>query len=244
MSLPRFYAPAARANAGPIVLPADEAHHLTHVLRLRVGSDVAIFDGAGHEWTGRVASIGRREVRIDLGEAVSPVAEPSVRITLAMAVLKGDRMDVAVRDATALGVATIVPMTTAHLAVPARAWQSTSAIDRWQRVAVAAAKQSRRAVVPAVSAVMSFEAVLRRVRDTTALICVEPIRIPAKASDPNRSRPPEAWLLVGPEGGWTTEEVEAARGAGVEPLSLGPRTIRAELAPIVALSSLWTRWGW
>jgi 16S rRNA (uracil1498-N3)-methyltransferase len=246
MSRPRFYAPGARAGAGSVALPPDEAHHLAHVLRLKAGADVVVFDGAGHEWQGRVASIGRRDATIDLGEVLVPIAEPPVRLTLGLGILKGDQMDAVVRDATALGVAAIVPVASAHVTMPARAWRSGAAVERWQRVAVAAAKQSGRAVLPAIAPVASFEQVVTRADGATTLICLEPARSRAasEAATMSRPRPAAAWLLVGPEGGWAQIEVELALGSGAEPLVLGPRTIRADLAPVVALSALWTRWGW
>ncbi|MFI5177088.1 MAG: 16S rRNA (uracil(1498)-N(3))-methyltransferase [Vicinamibacterales bacterium] len=243
MSLPRFYAPGARKGAGPIALPEDEAHHLTHVLRLGAGAKVAVFDGTGNEWIGQVASADRRQATIELEAAIVPAAEPPVHITLAVGVLKGDQMDAVVRDATALGVAAIVPIESAHVTVPARAWRSGAAVARWQRVAVAAAKQSRRAVLPAIASVVPFEQVVTRGDTSATIMCVEPAR-GRSARVLDRPRPDAAWLLVGPEGGWSDEEVDLAFAGGAEPLVLGPRTIRAELAPVVALSVLWTRWGW
>lgn len=244
VSVPRFYAPEARAGHGPIALSSDEAHHLTHVLRLGPGVDVSVFDGAGREWAGRVASVGKRAVTIELGDPVTPAAEPPVRVTLGMALVKSDQMDAVIRDATALGVTAIAPLTSAHVTVPARAWKSEAARDRWQRVAVAAAKQSRRAVVPGIAAVASFEAAIAAAADIAVLMCVEPARAVAPSKG-GQSRPPaSALVLVGPEGGWSEGEVALAASRGAQMIALGPRTLRAELAPIVALSALWTRWGW
>jgi len=243
MSVPRFYLPDARKGPGSIALPADEAHHLTHVLRLKPGAQVVVFDGAGGEWRGSVASAGRGGAAIDVGEAIVPIAEPPVRVTLAMAVLKGDQMDAVVRDATALGVVAIVPVVSAHVAVPARAWRSGAARERWRRVAVAAAKQSKRAVLPDIAAVTPFEEVAARPDKSATIICVEPAR-GRSGRAASGSRPDAAWLLVGPEGGWAEHEVALALSNGAGALVLGPRTIRAELAPVVALSALWTAWGW
>jgi 16S rRNA (uracil1498-N3)-methyltransferase len=242
--VPRFYAPGARGDGRPIALSSDEAHHLTHVLRLAPGADVTVFDGAGGEWRGRVASTGRRGVTIDLGDPVTPVAEPPVRVTLGMALIKGDHMDTIARDATALGVSAIVPLISAHVTVPKRAWKGEAARDRWQRVAVAAAKQSRRAVVPAIAPVTPFEEVVRYAGDAAMFICVEPARAPRTLGETGWRPPASALVLVGPEGGWSDAELSMAAARGARPLVLGPRTIRAELAPVVAISALWTRWGW
>lgn len=236
--------PEARAGHGPITLPPDEAHHLTHVLRLGAGADVAVFDGRGREWRGRVSSAGRRTVTIDLADAVTPASEPRVRVTLGMALLKGDQMDAVVRDATALGAAAIAPIVSAHVTVPTRAWKGDAARDRWRRVAIAAAKQSRRAVVPEIAPVSTLDAAAVTAGEALLVMCVEPARA-AKTLDAVESRAPAAALvLVGPEGGWSDAEVAQAISRGAHLITLGPRTLRAELAPIVALSALWTRWGW
>lgn len=244
--MPRFFVPSISAALGVVTLSPDESHHLTHVLRLAVGAEVEIFDGAGHEWRGRVVSVGRRAAAIEIGEAVTPVPEPPVRVTLGMAILKGDQMDAVVRDATALGVAAIAPVASAHVAVPARARGSDAAIDRWRRVAIAAAKQSRRAVVPAIASVASLESVVASNHGSASTIhlCLEPARAASSSSSDDDRRPPAALVLVGPEGGWSDEEVALAKRHGARPLVLGPRTLRADLAPVVALSALWARWGW
>src|SRR4051812_23498770 len=101
----RCYLPAM---AGPVVdLPDEEAHHLTRVLRVRTGDPIVVFDGRGHEWDAVVAEIVRHGVRVRVGQMRMPAAEPPVRVTLALAVLKGDQMTTVVRDATAMGVHTI-----------------------------------------------------------------------------------------------------------------------------------------
>jgi 16S rRNA (uracil1498-N3)-methyltransferase len=153
-------------------------------------------------------------------------------------------MDTIVRDATALGVTGIVPLSTAHVAVPGRARQAAGAIARWQRVAVASAKQCGRATVPAVQPVAPLADVLTAWRGERVLICAEPGRVGAGSPDGPGPRPTRALVLVGPEGGWTDEEVELTTAFGARIVSLGPRTLRADLAPAVLLSSLWTSWGW
>ena len=251
MAVPRLYVPSMSGGIERVPLPEDEAHHVTRVLRLSTGATVRIFDGRGCEWSGRLDTGAKRgEFSVIVEGEATPVAEPEVAVTLAIGVLKGDQMDAVVRDATALGVAAIVPMETAHVTVPPRAWQSGAAVERWQRVAVAAAKQCGRAVVPAVRPVSTLEDVLRAGADTMWL-CAEPEKSRSGLSpSENESRSgfpnagTSALVLVGPEGGWAEEEVRLALGAGAGFFNLGPRTLRAELAPIVALSALWTKWGW
>lgn len=246
VSAPRFFAPSARADQTTVTLPEDEAHHLRHVLRIGVGADVAVFDGAGHEWAGRVVSASKGgEVVIELVREIVPVAEPPVRVTLGIGILKGDHMDAVVRDATMLGVAAIAPFASEHVSVPVRAWQGGGAVERWQRIAVASAKQCGRAVVPMVAPVGRFEAMLDAASAEARLMCVEPAAAGSRAvALGGMTRPASALVLVGPEGGWSAAEISAAQRRGAALVHVGPRTLRAETAPTVVLSALWTMWGW
>jgi 16S rRNA (uracil1498-N3)-methyltransferase len=243
MSVPRVHVPAIDAGARVVALPPDEAHHVTRVLRLAPGSDLRVFDGRGREWRATLATAGRATA-IELIEAVTPLAEPAVAVTLAIGVLKGDQMDGVVRDATSLGVVSIVPMASAHVTVPPRAWRSGAARERWTRVAIAAAKQCGRAVVPDVAAVVTFEECLATFAAGSIVMAVEPARAVAGVAGATGDRPATAAVFVGPEGGWAPEEVARARGRGARLRQFGPRTIRAELMPAVVLSALWTEWGW
>jgi len=245
LSRPRFYVPAARAESSSIALPADEAHHLRHVLRLGIDADISIFDGAGHEWHARVASVPRRgDVVCELIAPIAPIPEPPVALTLAIAVLKGDQMDEVVRDVTAMGVREIVPVITDHVAVPRRTMRSGQARDRWQRVAVAASKQCGRAVVPQVRSQVALPAVFESIENAIAVMCVEPAACREITDVMTIDRPSRAIAIVGPEGGWSAPELDLAERQGARFLTLGPRTLRAETAPTVLLAALWTAWGW
>jgi 16S rRNA (uracil1498-N3)-methyltransferase len=220
-----------------VTLPADEAHHVSHVLRLEAGDPLIVFDGVGHEWDARIVVASKREVIVEIVQGRTPVIEPATRVTLAIGLLKGSAMDEVVRDATALGVASIVPMMTAHCVVPKRA-RGDDAIERWQRIAVASAKQCGRAMLPMFSEVTPFMDVLRMPADLK-LICLEPVFPGVGPEGIPAAAPYSATVMVGPEGGWSSGEVAAARLAGYRGFQMGALTLRAELAPTVALSQLW-----
>ncbi len=238
----RFFVPLVDPSEESVRLPDVEAHHLMRVLRLGAGAAVTVFDGRGHEWTGTVGTAGRAGVVVQLGAAMVPVPEPPVQVTLGVGLQKGDGMETVIREATALGVTAIVPLSTTHVAVPARARDSRAAVERWQRVAVASVKQCGRATVPVVRPVATLDEVLAPPVAERVLMCVEPRR--AGAAGGLGPRPATALVLVGPEGGWTDDEVARAAGAGARLVHLGPRTLRADLAPTVLLSAMWTTWGW
>jgi 16S rRNA (uracil1498-N3)-methyltransferase len=242
--LPRFYAP--RLDADLVRLDGDEAHHLAHVLRLGAGDEVALFDGRGAERRGRVEAVGRRDVQVRVLDAVEPTAEPRVAVTLAQAALKGDRMDAVVRDATMLGVVAVQPLVTRRTVVPRSAVADERLRERWHRIAIASAKQCRRAVVPEIRAAVRFEEWVASARG--AYMLVEPEGPPAEAGRYSvndlleRAAPDAAAVVVGPEGGWDEMELQAAARAGCVELTLGARTMRADAAPLVVLAALRAVW--
>lgn len=246
--IPRFHVASFDRDALDVDLPPDEAHHLAHVLRLRVGAEVRVFDGCGLERAARVLAVSRRGARLALGAVVESAREMAVRVTLVQAVLKHEAMDAVVRDATMLGVAAIVPLLAARCTVPTRAVASGRAVERWHRIAVGAAKQSGRAVVPEVRPPATFDQWLATDEAAVRLLLVEPERASgATLEDWIADRRAIAVaggvsLAVGPEGGWTAEEVDAAARHGVVGWSLGRRTLRAEVAPVVALAILCHEW--
>ena len=244
MSLPRFFAPDVHEGDRLVQLSASESRHLAASRRLTTGEAVSVFDGRGHEWVGRVVSTTRSGAAVEIGASVDPIAEPAVHVTLAIGLLKGDQMDTVVRDATMLGVCAIVPLASAHVSVADPGRRSGAALDRWRRVAVASAKQCGRAIVPAISPPARLDEALAAPAGTAIIMCVEPARAAGGPASLGHAPTTHALLLVGPEGGWAESEISQAVYTGARLLHLGPRTLRAETAPTVALSVLWSAWGW
>jgi 16S rRNA (uracil1498-N3)-methyltransferase len=249
--LPRFHAPELDADSRQATLSEDEGLHLTRVMRLGVGDDVAVFDGRGREFSARVASVTRDAVRVDLLEPLPPAPEAHTALTLVQVVLKGDRMDDVVRDATMMGVSEIVPVTSDHMAVKAQALERGRPAERWRRVALASAKQCRRATLPVIHDPAPFRAWLATAVQEARLLFVEPsatksiVQASRAANDGevdplrmfmDRPAPRSAALIVGPEGGWSAEEVDAGIASGCTPVTLGGLTLRADAVPVVAIS--------
>jgi 16S rRNA (uracil1498-N3)-methyltransferase len=233
--LPRFYLPALDTASGSAVLPADEGNHLTRVMRLGVGDAVAVFDGRGHELRARVASASRGKVTVELLEPIAAAPEARVPITLVQAVLKGDKMDDVVRDATMMGVAAIEPIVTARTI--ARAPRAET--DRWMRVSIASAKQCRRAVLPEIATARPFDEWLAASAHGLRLMLVEPAAVDVEGGSlrvlENHAAGSIA-VIVGPEGGWTVEERLKADQAGCLPVTLGALTLRADAVAVAALA--------
>ena len=245
MSQHRFYAPDASRSGLTVTLPHGEAHQLVHVLRLRGGAAVRVFDGRGHEFTARVETAGRSVATVHTLEPGMPPPEPAVRLTLALALLKGRATDTVIRDATMLGAAIIQPLTTARSRTAPEA--AGAAVERWRSIAVSSAKQCGRAVVPAIEPIAPFaEFATAAATPALRILLVEPAARKPHASVrvlAGRAAPADAAIAVGPEGGWTDAEVEMAASAGFELLTLGARTLRADAAPAAAIAVLQHVWG-
>jgi len=242
----RFFAPALDAGDEMVALPRDEGEHLRRVLRLGVGDMVTVFDGRGHEWLARVASVVRRDVRVQLVARAEAAAEPQVPVTVAQAVLKGDKMDEVIRDAAMLGAAAIQPVVTTRAETTIAALMRGARVDRWRRVALASVKQARRAVLPEIRVPLTLEHVLEEPASALRLMLVEPsalAEVEPLSAIQQLPVPADVTLFIGPEGGWTEHEWRSAQAHGVRLVRLGRRTLRADAVPVAALSVLQFLWG-
>jgi 16S rRNA (uracil1498-N3)-methyltransferase len=249
MTRRRFYAPAGAfdANAKTVTLAGDEARHLRDVLRLTRGDEVFLFNGDGKEYRCSVQDIGRASSTLSVIEEVEAASNESpLKLTLAVALLKGEKFDLVVQKATELGVARIIPVKTtrADIHLPDNAGVQKR-VTRWQRIALESAKQSGRAVVPQVMEPAEFS---KLVSDNGSLgarrfMFSERDGEPLPESAGSQSSADPIIALVGSEGGWTDEEIAVAREGGWVIVTLGGRTLRAETAAIAVSALLQHRFG-
>jgi 16S rRNA (uracil1498-N3)-methyltransferase len=244
--LPRFYAPDLDGDRDVVTLPPDEARHLSRVLRLGAGDEVTVFDGRGAEYRAIVETAGRETAALRLLDPLPVPPPPSVQIVLVQAILKGNSMDDVIRDATMMGVESIEPLLSAHTDVKASAVKRTKVLERWNRVALASVKQSRRATLPRIHRPRAFDEWITTPSAGIRLMFVEPSANCAPAPLKkllDHDVPARAAVLIGPEGGWSAAEVEKALSAGAMAVSLGPLTLRAESMPVAALAALNALWA-
>lgn len=231
-------------NAQAVTLHGVEAHHLVRVFRSRPGDKVRVFDGRGGRWEGRLAAAsGPGEARIEDLEPL-PSQEPPVEIRLVQSVLKGDRWTWLLEKGTELGVSRFSPVLSRYTIAASGTERSPQRRARWTALALAAAKQCERGAIPTVDDPEELGTFLGRLGPPSPLearlVCLE--RSTAEAlSLP--CRPERVTVAVGPEGGWSREEVEAFRRAAFHPVSLGPRLLRAETAAVAAVVWVLGRWG-
>jgi len=240
----RFYAPSAIELGSEIELPDDEAQHIGRVLRLKAGDSLVVFNGKGGEFAAIVTAMTKSRVTVRLAGVVVAKAELPVSLTLAQAVLKGDKMDDVVRDAVMLGFSAVQPILTARTETSLAALTRSARHQRWHRIAVSSAKQCGRAVVPAIAPPVVFDGPASLAHLPSPLfLLVEPGAAAHMTTvagvDP--AAPAAATLIVGPEGGWTEEEVQRC-ASHAHPVGVGALTLRADAAGMVAAAALMTHW--
>lgn len=223
------------------MLATDEAHHAIHVLRLKVGDTVNVFDGRGHEAQARIAEIDKDSVRLAILQHSSIPALPC-RITLAQAIPKKS-MDLIVQKATELGVASIVPLMSERTLV--RVDEDSNRVERWREIALDACKQCGNNWLPDIQRPQKARDFINQLGqfDLKLIASLQPDAKPLKQILSNtpalqHSNSPSVILLIGPEGDFTPAELLLAKSAGCLPLSLGPLVLRAETAALYALSIL------
>lgn len=229
----RFYCPQL-PDTGSAQLDDTEAHHLIHVLRHAVGDIIELFDGQGLSAECRIAVIRKRDATVEV-LGTKRETPPTRSLILATSVPKGDRFDWLIEKATELGVARLIPITTQRSVVDPRA----SKLDKLRNTVIAACKQSGRNTLMAIDAVTSFPDVLRTLdRESLSLIAHPSGQTLEKILAANRPDHTQELVFIGPEGGFSEQEIEEALGFGVHSISLGSNILRMETAAIAIAARL------
>jgi 16S rRNA (uracil1498-N3)-methyltransferase len=231
--MPRVFIPAPLLDGDRVTLDRAAAKHLVRVLRLEAGAAVRVFDGRGTEIEARIARVSPASVELILGHR-HRVPLPSTAITLLQCVPRGDRMDVIVQKTTELGIARIVPVLSSRGMVKPPSGKSR----RWQTIAQEAARQSGRADLPEIAEALALpDALVDAARTAgTRLILWEEEHSRPLRKVLSELPPAPVTLLVGPEGGFSQQEVASAQAQGFRPVGLGPRILRVETAAVVAVA--------
>jgi 16S rRNA (uracil1498-N3)-methyltransferase len=232
----RVLAPGLPVFGGGFQLPTGAATHVARVLRLVAGDVLVLFDGAGQEAAATITEIRGTSVHVSAAAPVVVERESPLRLTLVQGVSRGERMDLVMQKATELGVARLVPVMTERSVVKLDAAQAAKRLQHWQGVVAAACEQSGRAWLPEV---LPPQPLLKWLAQPAA---ADESRFLLHPGSTTRARDlpalRSATLLIGPEGGLSPQEREAALQSGFQDLSLGPRILRTETAALAALAAL------
>ncbi len=231
----RFLVPEI-ARAPKIEIRGDEAHHLLHVLRLRGGDEITLFDGEGHHFRALITRCSEESAEVERLEAL-PSNESHLELRIAVAIPKGDKMAPLIRMLTELGVHRLIPLVSERT-VGGSPSSNRKKIPRWKRIAMEACKQSGRSRIPKVEEPLLFEELLsEELPPDRLLVC------PNGENLPETTRSQSCLALVGPEGGWSRDEMTRAEEKGFRTLGLGRRILRTETAAVATAAILQENWG-
>ena len=222
-----------------VVLNEEDSRYISQVLRMRIGEEVVVVDGNGLECLCEVSSLSKKEVSLSISEKRENKSEPPYKVTLYQSVSKGERMDLTIQKATELGVFKMVPVLSDRCVVKLDSKDSKSKIDRWQKIALEAARQSGRGIVPEVCTPISFDEAISKISDyDLALFPWEEETEKGLKTALREFRGETIALFVGPEGGVEVQEADNAVNKGALRVTLGPRIFRTETAGAAVLAMI------
>lgn len=236
--MPRFYVPFTPEPQQICALPDATVRHI-HVLRLRVGDPITLFNGDGRAYHAELSLLEKRRAECRITAVSAAECESPLAVTLVQAVSGGERMDFTLQKSVELGVAAIQPVISSRSVVRLSGERADKRQARWQEIVIAACEQCGRNRVPPVLPLLGFQEYLTTKPPQTHLIMSLNHARSLKSLPP----PDKLSLLVGPEGGWTAEEEAAALAAGCQAFVLGQRVLRTETASLAALAAMQTLWG-
>ena len=240
MRIPRVFTTQPLSAGGTIQLEVGVARHLTSVLRMVQGQNVILFDGRGGEYNAELICVKKGAARAKVGGFVDTERESPLKIELAIGISRGERMDWIVQKATELGVTVITPLFTERCEVKLNAERLEKKTRHWQQVAVSACEQCQRNTLPVIQPAVSLERYLSTTNEGLKLVLHHRS---SQRLDEMRNQNNHVTLLVGPEGGLSEREISLANSTGFSPLSIGPRVLRTETAPLAAISIIQSLWG-
>jgi len=232
----RFFLPGPVAVGSTAILTGDDAHHILRVLRMRRGEAVVLFDGNGVEYSARIDRIHPDSVQVTVLERFFSSVESPIELTVAQGFLKEKKMDSLIRQLTEIGVSRWIPFFAGRSVSRPDARRLATRTERWNKIAREALKQCRRVKAPVITETLSFEEVLTSsAQSELKLIFWEDESLPlTQVPQPSGRSPDGVFIMLGPEGGFSSHEVAQARRHGFVSVSLGPRILRAETAAVAA----------
>lgn len=245
INLARFFLQPEQIHGDQVAISGDDAHHITRVLRLRVGDEIECVDPSEKVHRVIIRELGPRVLGVVQGTVASSQESP-LTLTLFQGLAKGDKMDLVIQKAVELGVDEVVPFSSRYTVVKLEEKQAKSRHARWQRIALEAAKQSGRTCIPFIGELHSFSELVATVKKRSGHGDLVLLAYEAEKRTGIRDvegKPSVVSVIVGPEGGFAPDEVETLKSAGVEVVTLGPRILRTETAGLVLLSIMGYKWG-
>ena len=240
----RFFLPSKQIRDQRGTIDGQELEHLRKVLRLKPGDRITVFDDTGWEHEAVIRSLAAAQGEIEIVSSSQAQRESTLQITLAAGLTKGDKFDFVVEKATELGAQTILPFTSTYAVPKLDERRIAARVERWRKIALSAAKQCGRTIVPDVLPLCSFQEVVERPSEGVKLLFWEKEAERSLAAVyENHPKATAATLVIGPEGGFSVAEADLALAHGFVLVRLGRRILRAETAALTTLSLVQFLWG-
>ena len=238
----RFFAGNENFSGNGVALAGTDASHIRTVLRLQAGDKIQVLDGKGSLYVVQLTDVKAKSVKGEIISSEKVNTESPLKIHLGQSLIKGNKFDVVLRKSVELGVESITPLMTERTVVKS---DSDKKIARWKKIAEESCKQCGRSSIPDVSEnITKLDDFCQQVSGADLKLMFWELESEYGLKDINpQIAPSSVSVLIGPEGGFTVEEVETARSHGFQTVGLGPRILRAETAPLVVLSLLQSKWG-
>ena len=241
MRIPRLYVPEAGKCGDVITITGQSAHHVTQVLRMRPGAAIRLFNGNGSEWEAALLEGSRSVIRLEIGDVVESVDEPSLSITLAQGIARNDRMDFILQKSVELGVSSIQPLWMQRCQTRVRGERLEKRLKHWQGVIISACEQCGRSTLPELCTPNDYVPWINKQGDASTRLMLQPDSRQTLHDLPPPAR--DIIILVGPEGGLNPEEQRLASLARFTGIRLGQRVLRTETAALSAIAGMQTLWG-
>ncbi|HEX2226543.1 MAG TPA: 16S rRNA (uracil(1498)-N(3))-methyltransferase [Candidatus Binatia bacterium] len=240
----RFFVPRGNIEGSRGIVVGEELLHLRRVLRLAAGDIITIFDDTGREHDAVICSVGPEAAAVEITSSYEAKRESTLDLTLALGLTKGEKMDFVIEKATELGVQTIVPFISAYAVPKLNERKIAARSERWQKIALSAAKQCGRTQIPKLLPLCAFREFIGQVSpDTFKLLFWEKESTQSLRELQQHRGAKPVLITIGPEGGFSAEEAEQATKHGFHRVTLGRRILRAETAAVAALSVAQFLWG-
>jgi 16S rRNA (uracil1498-N3)-methyltransferase len=240
MRTPRIYVNDSLRVGSQLSLPEAQSHYLGKVLRMEADRPLLAFNGDGGEYSARITQVGKRCVEIQILDVQQIHRESSLHTHLAIGISRGERMDWVLQKATELGVSKITPLFTERTEVRLQGERLVKKMEHWRQITISACEQCQRNVLPELAGVQELDQFLSAATPGLKLV----LHHRSEQSLKQLATPTAVTLLVGPEGGLSEPEIDrATRQFHYSPLTLGPRVLRTETAPVAALTSVQLLWG-
>lgn len=240
MRIPRLFIDMKLVSGETVCLPREKAHHISHVLRMRVGDSIKLFNNSGYEFNSNIMALTKKTADIEIGDRSYTKNESPLKITLCLAIARGTHMDFSIQKAVELGVNRIIPVMSEFSNVRLQEDRIKNKMDHWQNIIISASEQCGRNHLTEIIEPITFNECVASKIPLTRLILHPGSKQTMSSIEAVDN---EISLMIGPEGGFSDKELNEANSKGCQLINLGPRILRTETAVVCALSNAQYLWG-